>query len=59
MKTTIKNTDAVTVKEFREGVLDGFPDNWQMAFEDENGNSYIFKSAVNEGQFAVVRLSSQ
>ncbi len=53
------NNDVMTVHGLRENILDGFPDNWQVIFEDENGNVKVVKSAVNRGASAVVRLSSQ
>jgi hypothetical protein len=54
----MSNADVMTVKELKEDILDGFPDDWQVIFEDENGNVKTVKSAVNRGALTVIRLSS-
>ena len=55
--------DVMTIKDLKENLLDGFPDDFQVIFEDENGNVKVVASAINikqapprKGQIAVVRL---
>jgi len=51
----------MTIKRLREDFLDGFPDDWQVVFTDENGNVKIVKSAANRDGLAVAffQLSSE